>query len=64
MLKFLGLLIAGTLAHAGTFLITDNGNIPGVTQPDPSGGSHYLFSPSCSLYTCSFEAAKDMWALG
>jgi hypothetical protein len=50
-------------AHASTFLITDNGGIPSVTEPDQTG-SYYLFSPSCSLNLCTFWVAKEMWEMG
>jgi hypothetical protein len=51
-MKILVFLFVGA-AQASTFLITDNGGIPGITEPDQTGGSYCLFAPSCSL---SFEA--------
>jgi hypothetical protein len=56
--RFLAFLLVCT-AHASTFLITDNGGIPSVTEPDQTG-SYFLFSPSCSLSICTFWVAKDM----
>jgi hypothetical protein len=60
--KFLAFLLI-CAAHASTFLITDNGGIPSVTQADQTGGSYFLFPPTCSQYRCLAYMAKDMWEM-